>query len=132
MALHAHSTVELQAELKRRERNAKRLVAKRNGLLMQVAEIDAELAALGKSIPRQLVQGVRPVRHRARNDISLPDAIAAAMEIRARATPKEAAELVRGNGYKTTSKSFNMMVSNAMAKDQRFKRISRGQYERIA
>ena len=36
------------------------------------------------------------------------------------------------NGFKTTSSRFNMMVSNTLAKDPRFKRVSRGQYERVS
>ncbi len=59
------------------------------------------------------------------------DAIVAAMEVGAVVSPKEAAELVLTNGFQTTSKNFNMMVSNALAKDKRSKRQGPGQYERI-
>ena len=53
------------------------------------------------------------------------------MDVRAVVSPKEAGALVLSNGYNTTSKTFNMMVSNALATDTRFKRIGRGQYERV-
>jgi hypothetical protein len=137
------STAELQRELDRRERGADKLLAKREKLMAQVEEIDAELAALGsmatggssrkgrRGRPARSATST-PKRRRAKNDISLPDAIAAAMDVRAVVSPQEAARLVKANGFKTTSKNFNMMVSNALAKDKRFKRLSRGQYERIA
>ena len=63
--------------------------------------------------------------------MSLPEALVQACEVGAVVSPSEAAQLVQANGFKTTSKNFNMMVSNALAKDKRFKRIGRGQYERI-
>jgi len=71
-------------------------------------------------------------RVRSRNEITLSDAMAMAVEVRATVTPTEVANLVQANGYRSTSKNFAMMVANALAKDKRFRRLSRGQYERIA
>ena len=65
-------------------------------------------------------------------EITLSDAMAMAVEVRATVTPTEVAQLVQANGYRSTSKNFAMMVANALAKDKRFRRLSRGQYERIA
>lgn len=135
MNLKKIDTAELQRELSRRSRNAEKLMAKRNRLAAELAEIDAELKALGQTPAPVRSTGRRggaTGRTRAKNDMPLADAIAAAMEVRAEVTPKEAAELVKSNGYQTTSKNFGMMVSNALAKDKRFKRISRGLYQRIA
>jgi len=130
------STAELQRELVRREKSVSRLHARRDDLLAQLKDVEKEIAALGGAKgPRRggSTGGGRRAggRGRARNEISLPDAIAQAMEVGATVSPKEAAELVLANGYKTTSANFNMMVSNALAKDKRFKRLGRGQYERI-
>lgn len=136
MNLKNVDTAELQRELQRRAKNAEKLVTKRNRLTAELAELDAELEALGQTPPPMSASSPRRGsgggRSRAKNDMSLADAIAAAMEVRAEVTPKEAAELVKANGYQTTSKNFGMMVSNALAKDKRFKRISRGLYERVA
>jgi hypothetical protein len=55
-----------------------------------------------------------------------------AVEVRATITPTEAAQLVLANGYRSTSKNFGMMVANALAKDARFRRVSRGIYERVS
>lgn len=137
MALKSLSTAELLKELDRREKGAGKLEAQREKLLTEVGKIDAQLALLGVAADRPGKTG-RPAtvapsgkRTRARNAINLPDAIAMAMEIGAVVSPAEASDLVISNGFKTTSQRFNMMVSNALAKDKRFKRLSRGQYERI-
>lgn len=132
MALTKMSTAELEAELARREKDQSKLVRRREKLLKEIAAIEKDLAFLGGGTGkgRRRGQSSGTGRRRAKNDISLPDAIAKAMEVRAVVSPKEAAELVQKNGYKTTSDNFNMMVSNALAKDPRFKRLGRGQYER--
>ena len=133
MKLNNISTAELNAEIARREKVRPKLEARRKVLLSELAEIDAELG--GGSSRRGNKPGPKPGstgRRRAKNDISLGDALAQAMEVRAVVSPAEAADYVKKNGYKTTSKNFNMMVSNALAKDPRFKRLSRGQYERTA
>ena len=135
MNLKSLDTTALKAELKRRERNAKTLIKKRTKLARQLADVDGELAALGSTgAGGSRVRGTTAAgtpRKRARNDVSLGDALAQAMEVRAVVSPAEAATLVQENGYKSTSKHFGMMVSNALTKDKRFKRISRGQYERL-
>lgn len=135
MNLKKITTAELTAEIARREKNRSKLEARRKTLLAELAEIDAELG----EAPRRRGRKPGPKagsggggRRRAKNDISLGDALAQAMEVRAVVSPSEAAEYVKKNGYKTTSKNFNMMVSNALAKDPRFKRLSRGQYERVS
>ena len=130
MALKTLTTADLEAELKRRKRGDAKLEKRRAKLLAELEIVERELAFLGgKSTRRGRV--ARSPRTRARNEVSLPDAIAMAMEVRAVVSPKEAAELVLKNGFKTTSKNFGMMVSNALSKDVRFKRIGRGQYERV-
>jgi hypothetical protein len=142
MALDRISTSELQAELRRRESDASRLQATRDKLYKQLEEVDRELHALGVSGGRSPAArrtgrpgrkpGGRPAGgKRAKNSLSLPDAVADAMEVGAVISPREAADLVLANGYKSTAKNFNMLVSNALAKDGRFKRLGRGQYERV-
>ena len=138
MALKSLSTAELLKELSRREKGAGKLEAKRAKLLDELKQIDAQLAQLGiapghshRSNGSAATAAPIGKRTRARNAVNLPDAIAMAMEVGAVVSPAEASNLVISNGFKTTSQRFNMMVSNALAKDERFKRLSRGQYERV-
>lgn len=139
MALKSLSTAELMKELERRRKNAAKLESRRATLLAELDQVEAELALLGEAPAPRPARGktsgrtaAGTPRKRARNEINLPDAIAQAMEVGAQVTPNEAADLVLANGFQTTSARFNMMVSNALSKDKRFKRLSRGLYERIA
>jgi len=129
MNLKSVPTAELNRELKRRAGGYKALLKKREKLLKELERIETELGTTG-SVARR--SELRPGRSRAHNDMSLGDALAQSMELRAVVSPAEASQLVQANGYRTTSRNFNMMVSNTLAKDSRFKRIARGQYERIA
>lgn len=143
------TTAQLFAEIQRRERSAGKIQARRDKLAKELAKLDAELSALGavasapalstgprRGAPKATTAkgkrgGRKPgKRTRAKNEMNLPDALAASMEIGAVVSPQEAATLVSANGYKSTAANFNMLVSNALTKDKRFKRISRGQYER--
>lgn len=140
MPLEALSTEQLTRELKRRQALLRQLVSRRNRLMRQLKELDARITELGgpQGAGPSGPAGARPEgaatpkRTRARNAISLPDAIAMAVEVRATITPTEAAQLVLRNGYRSTSKNFGMMVANALAKDARFHRVSRGVYERVS
>ena len=139
MPLESLSIEELQRELDRRQGELKRMVSRRDRLVRQLTELDAQIRALGGdgSAPRgegrrHHAGHARPRRTRSKNEITLSDAIALAVEVRATVTPTEVAQLVQANGYQSTSKNFAMMVANALAKDKRFRRLSRGQYERIS
>ena len=137
MALTSLSTTDLQAELARRQKAGQKLAAKRDKLAQELAALDAELSGLGitpGSAPKRGRGPGRPKgsgRTRSKNSISLPDAVAAAMDVGAEASPAEMATLAQKNGYQTTAAKFGMMVSNAMAKDERFKRLGRGVYRRV-
>ena len=137
MALKSVSTAELRRELARREKGARRLSARRDKLARQLASLESELADLGLSAGRPARRAGRPPkagrrggRRRARNTVSLPDAIAKVVRVGATVSPADVASRVRKSGYKSTSAHFGMMVSNALSKDSRFKRLSRGQYSR--
>src|SRR5262245_9014941 len=138
MALKSVSTAELRRELARREKGARSLSARRDKLAQKLARLESELADLGLSAGRPAPRRAgRPPkagrgggRRRARNSVSLPDAIAKVVRVGATVSPADVASRVRKSGYKSTSAHFGMMVSNALSKDSRFKRVSRGQYSR--
>ncbi len=145
------TTDEIIAELDRRDRRSHHLVARQEKLRAELAEVDRQIADIGESLPAlvaaasQAEPDARPGRggrraaaprrsrgQRAKNTVSLGDAIAQAVEVRAVITPAEAADLVRRNGYVSTAGNFQMTVANTLAKDGRFRRVSRGVYERVA
>jgi hypothetical protein len=130
------TVAELLGEVEARRSRAARLGAERDRIVAEMARIEAELAAMGASVdgsaaPSLSLPRNAPRRPRARNSVSLADAIAMAVEPRAVVSPAEAVRLVLANGYVTTAGRFSMIVANALSKDGRFKRIGRGQYERI-
>jgi len=127
---------ELLAEIDARRAEAARLERERERILEDMATIEAELAAMGVAVGdgAQLAAQRAPAtprRPRARNSVSLADAIAMAVEPGATVTPAEAVKLVLSNGFVTNSQSFNVQVTNALSKDPRFRRVGRGQYVRI-
>jgi hypothetical protein len=71
-------------------------------------------------------------RRRPKNALGLADSLAAAVKAGSVVSPAEAIQRVKSAGYKTVSKTFNVSVSQTLANDKRFKRKSRGQYERVA
>jgi len=133
MTLKGISTAELQAELSRRQKSARSLTARRERIQNELRAIENELALLGGA-RRPLAAPVAPVPRgpRARNKQSLADALASAVSIGSVVSPAEVAERVRQAGYASGARTFGMMVATALAKDRRWKRLSRGQYERIA
>lgn len=113
------SITELQSEIRRREKAARSLQRRRQKLLQQLADIDAEIAAHGAMIGG----GGR----RARNDSNLPDALVQTLTGKTMSVT-EAAEAVQKAGYITTSPNFRTIVNQALIRDKRFKRVGRGQY----
>lgn len=136
-ALSAIPTEQLRRELERRQRGVEALLGKRDTLRAEIAELDAQIRELehenrrpGRSA-RGGKKSARLALPRPKNAISLPDAIALEVEAGQTITPAEAARRVLANGYQTTAKTFTMVVANALSKDKRFKRIGRGEYERV-
>ncbi|HZL98690.1 MAG TPA: hypothetical protein VFD43_00430 [Planctomycetota bacterium] len=127
---------ELLDEIDRRHARAKVLIAERRRILARMAALEAEMGIVAPA-DRSAAPAFRPAlegsprRQRARNSTSLADALAQAVEPRATISPAEAAQLVLSNGYRSTAKTFGMVVANALAKDQRFRRVGRGRYERV-
>ena len=113
---------DLEAELKRREKTVRQLQRKRERLVAQLAEVEQEIAAIGGTKARQHA-GVR----RPSNEKNLVDAMADTLKGKVLSVT-ELAEAVQQDGYKTTSPNFRTIVNQALLKDDRFKRVSRGKY----
>ena len=119
------SIAALQSEIKRREKHANSLQRRREKLVKQLAEIDAEIAELGGTI-----SGGRGGR-RPRNEANLPDALVKVLTGKTMSVT-EAADAVRAAGYITTSPNFRTIVNQALIRDKRFKRVGRGEYTAAA
>ena len=135
------STELLRRELERRRRGVESLLARRDSLRTEIAELDAKIRELSDEPPRAARgrgrgqggrRSARLALPRPKNAISLPDAIALEVEVGQEITPAEAAKRVLASGYQTTAKTFTMVVANALSKDKRFKRLGRGKYERAS
>ncbi len=117
---------ELQREMRRRERDMKRLVSKRDRLLTQVRDVEDEIQSLGGAGAFGVTAGGQP-RRRPRNDSSLSEALVNLLK-NTTMSVTEAAEEVQRAGYQTTSSSFRTIVNQTLIKDPRFRKVSRGQY----
>lgn len=115
------SIADLHAEIRLRERGAKGLLRRRNTLLKKIAKLDAAIAAAG-------VGGGGGGRVRAKNEMSLVEALRAALKGKTM-SPTDAAAAVQKAGYRTSSANFRTMVNIALAaKENGFKRVGRGMY----
>ncbi len=139
MARKSMSIAQLRRELAKREKSLATLVSRRARVAKQLSSLDADIAALGGGRgPGRVAstRGSKPgprkgTRTRAKNKLTLPDALVAAVRKGATVSPAEAGRAVKAKGYKTTSKTFGVQVATALTKDKRFKRVGRGQYERV-
>ncbi|RMH26317.1 MAG: hypothetical protein D6692_09460 [Planctomycetota bacterium] len=120
-SLSALSVAELQLELRRRQREVNKLVRRRDKLAAELAELNAQIADLGGA-----AGGLTPTG-RTRNAMTLPDALYQVLQGRTMSVT-DAADAVRAAGYHSTAANFRTMVNQALLKDKRFKKVSRGQY----
>ncbi|MCA9310162.1 MAG: hypothetical protein KDA21_03095, partial [Phycisphaerales bacterium] len=91
---------------------------------------EAELAALGIAASGASRRGRRAavgVRRRHRNDANLEESLAKVLKGKTMGVT-EVAQAVQAAGYKTTSPNFRTIVNQALLKDERFERVSRGRY----
>ncbi len=69
----------------------------------------------------------RPKGKRAKNEMSLAEAVSQVVRVGKTVSPAEVMGAVR-KVYKSSSKNLGMMVANTLAKHPHFKRLGRGQY----
>jgi vacuolar-type H+-ATPase subunit D/Vma8 len=113
------SVAELQAELSRRQRGASALTRKREKLLAKLAEVEAQIDALGGMLGGG--------RRRPKNEMNLVDALAKALDGKTMSVT-DVAQAVQRQGYRTTSPSFRTIVNQTLINSGKFKRVGRGQY----
>lgn len=118
---------ELQAEIRRRQKGVSSLQKRRDKLAAQLAELDAQLMALGTN-PDGMhgIMGV-PGRRRPRNDSSLADALVDLLKDQTLSVTEAAIEVQKA-GYRTTSPNFRTIVNQTLLREDRIKRVGRGLY----
>lgn len=119
------STDDLAAELNRRSKSLRSLERKRDRLSQQLADIEAEIIALGGE-SGAAIHGVGP-RKRPRNDMNLEEALIKLLKNKTLSVT-DTAEQVQKSGYKTTSPNFRTIVNQTLINSAAFKRVSRGKY----
>lgn len=118
----AMSTPELQAELKRREREVRKLERRRERLLNDLSAVEQELAAEGA------LSASGGIRRRPRNEMNLVDTLAQVLKGKEMSVT-EATQAVQQAGYMTTAANFRTIVNQALIREKkRFKKVSRGRY----
>lgn len=121
-SLTTMSIGELQAELQRRERGIRKLERRREKLLAELAQVDADLASVGA------LSASGGVRRRPRNDMNLVDSLAAVLNGKTMSVT-EVTQAVQAAGYLTTAANFRTIVNQALIREKKvFKKVARGQY----
>jgi hypothetical protein len=134
--LSSLSTVDIVAELRRREGRVARLLRKRQQLTEELADLEREIRAIEDAPPvarvpqRSRPAPVRFALPRPSNSLSLADAIASEIEPGETVGPSDVARRVLRNGYQTAAKNFPLLVNGTLRKDARFERVGRGLYLR--
>lgn len=124
-SLSSVDTAALAAELRRRQGAVSRLERRRDRLVEQLQEVEAELREAGADITA--VGGLAPGRKRHQNEAKLEDALRELLRGQVM-TVTEASQAVQDAGYRTTSPNFRTIVNQTLIRGGKFKRVARGQY----
>ena len=121
---------ELKKEIDRRQKLLPKLIAQRDMLTRQIAELQqieaglvGEPAGKHRSLPRS-----RKRLPAAENRASLAEVLATFMKGKEKVTVGEATEGALAAGYKTTSRSFRSVVNQMLFKSPRFRSVGRGEF----
>ncbi len=124
------SAEDLKKEVARRQRKLPTLIAARDALNCQIAELES-LGAVKPTVKRRKKPGRRKAARRVvkpAREGSLSSTLAKAIEAKGKLTIAEAAKAVLAAGYKSKSNDFRNMVSITLSQDKRFRRVRRGVY----
>jgi hypothetical protein len=130
------SVEDLKKEIRRRQRKLPTLIAARNALNCQIAELEglggvkpiavARRRKAGRRKPARRV--VTPAVVKPPREGSLSSALMDALGAKGKLTIAEAADAVQAAGYKSKSKAFKKVVGVTLSTDKRFRRVRRGVY----
>ena len=119
--LSTMSIADLRREIERRQKPLPKLIAQRDALNREIAE----LQGLGAPGARKAAKKTGK-RRRAKNKMGLADALAAFMKGKKQVKIGQAMAGVLSAGYKSTSKAFRAIVNKTLLTGKRFKSVARG------
>lgn len=115
---------QLQAELRRRQGNVRRMERQRERLMAKVQELDKQIMSLGGH-----ARGTG--RKRPKNESNLAEALHKVLKGKTMGVT-EVAQAVQEAGYQTTAENFRTIVNQCLIRHRKlFKKQSRGQYTSI-
>jgi hypothetical protein len=129
MSLATVPLAALQAEIARRQKLLPKLIAQRDALSREIAQLEGAMEKLGGETAAPKAPKAAAKRRRRKlpkNKINLADALAAFMKGREKVTVGEAMEGVLAAGYKSNASDFRGVVNNMLLADKRFKKVERG------
>ncbi len=140
----AQTISQLRQELEKQEKRLSQLEAKREQLNAELEDVDAQIgellgqprkAAAGRPAEKKAAKGAakkgakRGRKKGSRGGPSLNDVLAEVLQGKGQVRVAEAAQLAQKAGYQSRSKQFGNIVSQTLANDDRFHKVSRGIFE---
>ena len=124
------SAEDLRKEIARRQRKLPALIAARDALNRQLAELEGLGNAKAAAVRRKKAGRRRAARKvvKPAREGSLSSILAEALGAKGKLTVAEATEAALAAGYKSKSRNFGNLVSMTLSKDKRFRRVRRGVY----
>ena len=124
------STVALKEELRRRLEALPKLIAERDELSRQIAELEALATTAEAPKPAEAPAPARRARKakRTQRRASLAASLAEVMAGKGAMSIDQATEALLASGFKTKSKNPRHRVKVTLWEDERFERVGKGQY----
>jgi len=123
------SVEELKKEILRRQRALPMLIAKRDAINCQIAELEALGGAKpAAKLPRKARRKAGRRGKRGPRAGSLASALVEALKGKRKVSVAEAASAVQAAGYRSKSKDFQNIVGMTLSHRPQFKRVGRGVY----
>lgn len=127
------TTEAIEAELEQRQKGLARLLREKARLRDRLAAIDRQVAQItGEDHGRPSLAPIPTPFRAPLSSLTVAEALARLYEIGAEFSPREATERLLDAGYNSKAANFRVVVSQVLTRETRFKRISRGLYQRIA
>jgi chorismate mutase len=117
----------LRQEIERRQKLLPKLIAQRDALSREIAELQGSAAPKARKATKAEAAPRKTRRRRqAKNKVGLADSLAGFLKGKAKVTVGKAMEGVLSAGYKSNARNFRKVVNKTLLDDKRFKNVGRG------